>query len=191
MTSLGIDRRMRTYRDDGPLEVVRGVGAGLPWGPAFLTVLAVVPVAAAEALVRQDGGLLAIGLALGWLGLVGTVAGGRPHDGRFDWSVPALLRIAEYATVIRLMTLVDRSAGAACFAFVAAVVYHHYDIVYRVETRQAEVARWRRMLACGWVGRLALVYALTVTDVLRVGLWAGAAALAALCLAETVTSWRA
>lgn len=186
-----VDRRMRAYRDDGPVELVRPFGAAVPWGPVFLTVLAVVPVAAAEALARRGGGLLAIGLALGWFGAVAAVAAGRPHDGRLDWAVPALLRIVEYATVIRLMVLVDRSAGAACFAFLAAVVYHHYDIVYRVETRQAELPPWRRLVALGWAGRLAFVFALAAADVMRVGFWIGAAVLGAICLVETATSLRA
>jgi hypothetical protein len=181
---------VKQYRDDGPAAMLAPLGAGLPLGALVLTVLACVPLGAALALADASNHVLVVGLALVWFTLLAGLASGRPHDGRLDWSVPALLRVAEYTTVIWLAAWRTPGAETAAFAFLAAVVYHHYDIVYRVHTRGARPPAWRTALAGGWLLRLALVYVLDAVGGFRVGLYIAAAYLAAVCLLETIGSWR-
>jgi len=179
---------MTRYRDDGPFVVLGQLGQGVGLGPLALTLLAAVPVAVVLALAGETGHEVVVGLALMWFVLLAGTAAGRPHDGRFDWAVPALLRVVEYAVVIQLAAL--RGDGVAAFAFLAAVVYHHYDIVYRVHTVRADLPGWRAVMAGGWPGRLALVYLLDTVGGFHLGLYIAAVVVGATALAGSALSWR-
>lgn len=179
---------MSRYRDDGPAALIGRFTPGVPVGPLLLTVLAAVPVVAALVVSRGTGHAAVIGLALLWFALVAGAAAGQPHDGRFDWAVPALVRAVEYAVVIRLADL--RGDAFAAFVFLAAVVYHHYDIVYRVHTTRMESSRWRELAAGGWIGRLALVYVLDTVGGFRLGLVVAGGVIGLMALADSVLTWR-
>jgi len=137
---------------------------------------------------QADGHAPMLGLALGWFALLNGVAGGRPHVGRLDWAAPALLHAAEYAVVLRLASL--RGDGAAAFAFLAAVVYLHYDIVYRVNLVRVEPPWWRRLATGGWIGRLALVFVLDAVGGFRLGLYIAAGVIGFVALTGSVRAWR-
>lgn len=156
--------------------------------PLPLTIAAAIPVIVVLAVVRASGHAAVVGLALLWFVAVAGAAAGLPRDGRFDWAVPAVLRAVEYAVVIRLAAL--RHAGLAAFVFLAAVVYHHYDIVYRVHTTQRELPAWRKVAALGWPGRLALVYVLDTVGGFELGLYIAAGVIGAAALAGSALSWR-
>jgi hypothetical protein len=120
--------------------------------------------------------------------MLSGAAAGRPHVGRLDWAAPALLHAVEYAVVLRLASM--RGTGAAAFAFLAAVVYHHYDIVYRVHLVPVDLPWWRRLTSAGWIGRLAVVYVLDTVGGFRLGLYVTAGVVGALALAGTARVWR-
>ena len=182
------DAVLRRYRDDGPAGLLAPLGYGLPVSALALTVLATAPLAVVLVVMRSHGHAPALGLALAWFGLLNVVASGRPHLGRLDWAVPALLHAAEYAVVLRVATL--RGAGSVAFAFLAAVVYHHYDIVYRVNLVRIEPPWWRGLATGGWIGRLALVFVLDTVGGFRVGLYVAAAVIGGIALAGSARAWR-
>lgn len=191
MSGTDSDASLRRYRDDGPAAVlgVLGVlGKGLPVSAVALTTFAVLPLAVVLVVMRAHGHAPVLGLALAWFAVLCGVAVGRPHVGRLDWAVPALLQAAEYAVVLRLASM--RGAGAAGFAFLAAVVYHHYDIVYRVHLVRVDLPWWRRLTSGGWIGRLALVFVLDTVGGFRLGLYVAAGLIGAFALAGTARSWR-
>ena len=179
---------MNRYRDDGPFSILGRLGSGFALGPLPLTVLAAMPVVVVLALAREANHDVVVGLALLWFVVLAGAAAGHRHEGRLDWAVPALLRAVEYAVVIRLAAL--RGDGVAAFAFLAAVAYHHYDIVYRVHTMHNDLPRWRAVLAGGWPGRLTLVYVLDTVGGFHVGLYAAAVVVGVTALAGSALSWR-
>jgi hypothetical protein len=176
------------YRDDGPFGALGEWGRGLALRPLPLTFLAAIPVVAVLVVARESGHAAVVGLALLWFVVVADAAAGVPDRGRFDWAVPALLRGVEYAVVIRLAAL--RGDGLAAFVFLAAVVYHHYDIVYRVHTSRRELPRWRALAAGGWPVRLLLVYLLDTVGGFEPGLYIAAGVIGATALAGSGLSWR-
>lgn len=156
--------------------------------PLPLMVAAAIPIVVVLGIARASGHAAVVGLALLWFVAVAGAAVGLSCTGRFDWAVPALLRGVEYAVVIRLAAL--RGDGLAAFVFLAAVVYHHYDIVYRVHTTRRTLPRWRQVTAGGWPARLALVYILDTVGGFEVGLYVAAAVIGATAVAGSALSWR-
>lgn len=179
---------MNRYRDDGPFALLARRADGLGLGALALTVMAAGPVVVVLATARESDHATVVGLALLWFALLAGAAAGRPHAGRFDWAVPAVLRAVEYAVVIRLAAL--RGDGLAAFVFLAAVVYHHYDIVYRVHTAQTDLPRWRALAAGGWPGRLALVYVLDTVGGFELGLYTAAGVIGLAAVAGSGLAWR-
>jgi hypothetical protein len=182
------DAVLRRYRDDGPAALLGTFGSALPMSEVALTTFAVLPLAVVLVVMRAHGHAAVLGLALAWFAMLSGAAAGRPHVGRFDWAAPALLHAVEYAVVLRLASM--RGTGAAAFAFLAAVVYHHYDIVYRVHLLPVDLPWWRRLTAGGWLGRLAVVYVLDTVGGFRLGLYVTAGVVGALALAGTARVWR-
>ncbi|MEP6462834.1 MAG: DUF5941 domain-containing protein [Frankiaceae bacterium] len=180
------------YRDDGPVAVLvaamteRLAGGPRP-DPALLTVAGVVPVAVVAAL--PGGGPPALlGAGFGWLVLSAGAGAVGPLTARLDWLVPPLLRTVEYGLLLRLAGL--NSGGlAGCYALLAAVAYHHYDVVYRIRTRRSAPPRWLQMAGGGWDGRLLAGYALFRAGRLAPGLKVGAGLLGGLFATESVRSW--
>lgn len=122
------------------------------------------------------------------------LAEARRLGSRLGWLVPPVYHAFEYAIAIALAAEIHGAMPLA-FAYLAAVIYHHYDIVYRLRA-SASVPRWLTVAgALGFEGRVVilllagfipatpahygLVYAFTA---LAVYLWV-------LFLAESVHFW--
>ena len=177
------------YRDDGPLAagISRVAGGRLRIDPALLTVAGIVPVAVVAAL-PGGGSRLALGAGVGWLILCVGASAGLPLSSRMSWLIPPLLRATEYALLLRLAVLADGALGL-CYAFLAVVTFHHYDVVYRIRARGAAPPAWLRLAGGGWDLRLLVAYCLFAAGGLAIGLAAGAVLLGGLFVAESVRSW--
>lgn len=176
------------HRDDGGIAKAMGavVAGQLPPLPpavagAFVTgVLLAVGVAESAA--------LAIFTPIVTVLLIGP-GSSHAHDGRLDWLVPPILRLVEYGFVVSVGFAWSVPAPVV-FALLAAVLFHHYDLVQRVR-RRVYPPPWLATAGLGWEGRMllvafaALAEAVTACFVLLAGyLWC-------LFLWESVTCWAA
>lgn len=182
-------RFLLAARDDGPLAeaVGRRLGPHTSSASAPLTVLGVAPLLAV-ALTPAARSVAAVGAALAWCLLAAGAAAGRAHDGRLDWAVPGLLRVAEYVVLLRL-TIAEGASVPTCFALLSVLAYHHYDIAYRVQHRGAGPPVWLRRAAGGWDMRLVAAAVLAAVGGLDGGVTVGAILLAVLVVGESVVSW--
>jgi hypothetical protein len=188
--AVGVDvTALRHYRDDGPLvelvaRHVRARRTALP--PTSASLLPAVAV-----LVVHPG---TAPLAAAAVTLVAVAASARcfrsPHEGRLDWLVPPVLRLTEYGTVLLLVRAVDPVWTPAAFAFLAAVAYHHYDLVYRLRDRQQQPRDAVRRAALGWEGRLLVAAAAAGGGVLGPVLAAAAVVLLAGFVVDGARAWR-
>ncbi len=179
----------RHYRDDGPLVELAGrllppATIALPWTSAALLPLLALLVAPREH----------APLALSAAAVVAAVCAGRtarsPASGPLDWLVPPLLRAAEYAALLRLAVLDGSTTVPACYALLAALAYHHYDVVYRLRDRGERPPAWLRRVGFGWDGRLLLAGVLAGAGVLRTALLVAAAVLLVVYVVESAVAWR-
>jgi hypothetical protein len=175
-------------RDDGPLA--RALGHLLA-PPALLTVLAGgVPLIVAIA-VRGDAASHPLaGIVLAWLILGCSLSRGATAEGRLAWAVAPLVRLFEYAALLWLGALAGASSEPAAFALLAALAFHHYDLVYRPRYLGSPPPGWVGDLAGGWDGRLVLGYILLVAGALPAGFFVAAGLLATVFVAESVSGWR-
>jgi hypothetical protein len=181
---------VQAFRDDGPLAGLIGrAGRGLAVGEAALTVLASLLLGVVAALAEDT---LSLGVLAGAAAIAVVLAAAgaqRPHDGRFSWLVPPLLRVLEYAFLIRLTVLADRDAMPLCFALLCVLAFHHYDTVYRLRHQRLAPPGWLKAAGGGWEGRVLAASVLALAGVLGPGLLVAAIGLGALYLTETVVSW--
>ena len=178
------------YRDDGPvaLAIGRALGPRLPVPAMVLLLLGVVGILALAAVSGSGAslGLTAAGVA--WLLLThGLTTVRRPKES-FTWAVPSLVRVGEYAALAWLAAADD--AVPAAFALIAALTYRHYDLVYRLRHRAELPPRWLNRLAAGWDGRVIIAWVLLALGALPAAMYAWAALLGVVSVAETVVSWR-
>jgi phosphatidylglycerophosphate synthase len=69
------------------------------------------------------------------------------------WLIPPSYHGLEYALAIAVASQVHHALPAA-FAYLAAVIYHHYDVVYRIRAG-ASAPRWLTIAGCfGFEGRV-------------------------------------
>ena len=158
--------------------------------PPFLLHAAAVGGLVALAAATGDGAsdaLVAAGVA--WAVVLGGLASGRPHADRFAWSVPGLLRVAEYGGLVWIAANAGDDAPAAAFALIAALAFRHYDVVYRARYQGAGPPAWVQVAAGGWDGRLLVALALLVAGALPGAMFALAAVLGIGFVAECVVSW--
>lgn len=180
---------VRHYRDDGPLVEllalrVPAARAALPWTvPAALPLLALLVVPARTA-------PLALAVATAVAALAASRASRSPSDGRLDWLVTPLLRAAEYGALLRLAVLDGAATVPACYALLAALAYHHYDLVYRLRDRGEEPSAALRRAGLGWEGRLLAVALLAGLDLLRPALYVAAPLLLLAYVVEGVRGWQ-
>ena len=110
-----------------------------------------------------------------------------------DWQLPALMWLVEAVVIATVgwVHLVAAEQGLA-FAFLAAVAYHRYDVVYRLRDTGEPAASWLTLAGLGVDGRLLVVLAVVAwaPDALPVVLAVGAVWLAVLYLAESTAGWR-
>jgi hypothetical protein len=181
---------LQAYRDDGPLALMIGrLGRTARVDETALTLAGGALLAVAAALVEDPLPLGAL-TAAAVVAVVLVAAGSqRSHGGRLGWLVPPLLRVLEYAFLIRLTVVADRDAMPLCFALLAALAFHHYDTVYRLRHQRLAPPAWLRAAGGGWEGRVLIASVLAVAGVLGPGLLVAAVGLGALYLTETVISW--
>jgi hypothetical protein len=174
--------------DLGPLARGAGRVARLPEVTAFLGCALV---AGAGALAATDvGGWIVVGMAL--LGVLVTGAASRPplvH--RLSWQLPAALWVAEAALLVGVAWNLPEGRRWVVFAYLAAVAWHRYDVVYRLRDTGAPSRPWVTLGTLGTDGRLvalALLWALggPVGSVLP---WA-ALALFVVYAVESALGWR-
>ncbi len=164
------------YRDDGPLSRAMGllVAGQLPPLPPVLAGTVVTGVLLLIGVAGADG--LAVFAPAVTLLLAGP-GSTHPHDGRFDWLVPPILRLIEYA-FIAAVGFAHRLNPVLIFLLLGALAFHHYDLVYRLRQR-VYPPPWLATFGLGWDGRM-MVVALTALSgwltggyvVLAVYLWA-------------------
>ncbi|WP_211244419.1 DUF5941 domain-containing protein [Actinospica robiniae] len=115
-----------------------------------------------------------------------------PFTARLGWLAPPLIQLVSYVVMIGLI-FGDRKLGPAAFALLAAVIYHHYDIVYRLRAGAGQMPRWVAVALGGNLGRSVLVVVLgtglTHGNPLSLAIWLLTAYLAVVAVAESVRFW--
>jgi hypothetical protein len=115
-----------------------------------------------------------------------------PFTGKLGWLVPPLIQAVSYVVVIGLI-LSDELLGAASFVLLAAVIYHHYDVVYRIRANAGVPPRWLSIALGGNLGRSVLVVVLGTAigsgRTLSAVVWLLAGYLAVLAVGESVHFW--
>ncbi|CAM3633730.1 hypothetical protein GCM10009799_26020 [Nocardiopsis rhodophaea] len=179
---------LRDLRDDGHLSVALGrlaAGALPPLLPALAGAL-VVGVLLLAGLGRLSGiTLFAPAAAL----LLAGVASGHPHDGRFDWMVPPVLRGTEYLYLLAL-GYGSGVPGPLVFVLLTAVVLHHRDAVRRPGCGVRPPA-WITRAMLGWDGRMLLIACGGVLGWLPFAYGVLAGYLVVLLVGEATRSWLA
>lgn len=186
-TGEGIDP-IRIYRDDGPIAYGLGALAGGQF-PALLPAAAGALVTLVLALTGVSD-MPAITIAGPVLAtLLAGLGAGAAHRGRLDWLIPPILRITEY-TFVAVVGLSSDTPPAVVYALLAAMAFHHYDLVYRVRQRIAPPG-WVSLAGLGWDGRMlvAALAAMFGVDSFAFGTLAGYLWL--LFAGESVRSWLA
>jgi phosphatidylglycerophosphate synthase len=178
--------------DLGPLAMLVGRAVGRTSRPPFLAGLAGALVLVLTSLPLWTGHV-GLALVVAVVGSALVAAGWQPpvHD-RLGWQAPAALWVAE---ALAVGVLVHHTLGvqtAAAFAYVAAIAYHRYDVVYRLRDTGTPPAAWLARAGLGTDGRLValLLLATFAPSAVVPVLWVAAVLLAALYLAESATGWR-
>ncbi len=93
---------------------------------------------------------------------------------RFEWVVPSILRLEEVVASLLIFYFVDvnRDQLPAFFFFLFAVIYHHYDSLYRA-LQGKNSPRWLSLLGLYVEGRIILVavFALLNLPFIWLALW--------------------
>ncbi|MEU8248227.1 DUF5941 domain-containing protein [Nonomuraea sp. NPDC048916] len=177
-----------TYRDDGPLS--RGMGllvAGqLPPLPPMIAATFVTGVLLLLGVAGSDG--IAFFAPLVTILLAGP-GSSHPHDGRFDWLVPPILRMIEYSFIAACGFAHDVHP-ALIFLLLGALAFHHYDLVYRLR-QHVYPPPWLSTLALGWDGRMLVISLAAVAGLMTGGFVLLAIYLWALFGWESLTCWLA
>ncbi len=193
MTTVAAGSDLVAYRDDGLLAALLGRTAG-SWisgardraGALPVTLAGAVPVAAVGI---PHGPRWALAVAIGWYVLAAGAGSGMSHARRLSWLLPCLLRGVEYAVLLRITALAEPRALPLCFALLAALAFHHYDTIFRLESQRRPPPTWLRFAGGGWDLRLLAAGALFVAGGLPTGLAVGAVGLGLLYVGESAASW--
>jgi hypothetical protein len=181
---------LERYRDDGLLSRSLGaLGRALPLPPILLVgagAAGLLAVAAVEGDGASDG---LVAAAIAWMVLLGGLSSGRPHTDRFAWAVPGFVRVAEYGGLLLIAANAGDSSHAAAFALIAALAFHHYDLVYRPRFQGTAPPAWLNFAAGGWEGRLVLAWVLLALGALPAGMFVAAGVLGLAFAGECALSW--
>lgn len=180
---------LQSYRDDGPLaELLVNATATrrLPW--ALFTFLGSASLAAGLLLDRGDIGVWAVAGVAGFILLNATV---RPEKRPLGWFTPPLLRVGEYGLFIVVAASSTAQARPAVYGLLAAVAFHHYDLVYRLRHQNITAPAWVRRAGLGWDGRMLVAIVLAATSTVTVGCLVFATWCAVIFVAESIRSWTA
>jgi len=135
---------------------------------------------------------------LAWGGVAGAYALGgrllrmvRRRGGlaSLDWLVPVLLRAGEYGALLAIAAAAGPSSEPAVFALLAAIAFHHYDLVYRLRHRNETPPTWLRVVALGAGGRVALAAVLLAVGALPLGFYVWSGLLAVVFVGESAVVW--
>ena len=182
---------LELYRDDGFVARSLAVaGRAVPLPPAPLVAIGFLPVLVLIAIEGDGASDAAAGAALAWLVVVAGLSSGRPHADRLRWAAPPLLRLVEYGSLVWIGALGGENSRPAAFAFICALTFRHYDLVYRLRHQGVAPPRWIANLALGWDGRIVLGYILLVAGALPAGFFVAAGLLATVFVAESIAGWR-
>ena len=110
-----------------------------------------------------------------------------------DWQLPALLWFVEALVIAAVgWTHLPGSQQGLAFAFLAAVAYHRYDVVYRLRDTGEPAAAWLTLAGLGVDGRLIVVLGVVAwaPDAVAAVLGVGALWLTLIYLAESTAGWR-
>jgi phosphatidylglycerophosphate synthase len=144
--------------DLGPVARVAGRVAGrVVRGPLAVALVGVVVLLGAVFVAaRTDRPWVAVALVV--LGVLLVGVGSRPPlQSPLAWQLPTLLWAAEALLVIGLLLAdpdVHRWTG---FAYLAAVAWHRYDVVYRLRDTGAPASAWVTLVTLGVDGRMLLL----------------------------------
>ncbi|MEV0824303.1 DUF5941 domain-containing protein [Nonomuraea rubra] len=176
------------YRDDGPLSRAMGllVAGQLPPLPPVIAGTFVTGVLLLLGVAGTDG--LAVFAPAVTLLLAGP-GSTHPHDGRFDWLVPPILRLIEY-TFVAAVGFAHQVHPLMIFMLLAALAFHHYDLVYRLR-QHVYPPPWLATLGLGWDGRMMLVSLVALSGWLTGGYALLAVYLWGLFGWESLTCWLA
>jgi len=121
-----------------------------------------------------------------------VLRGRRPPGPRWGWLIPPLLRAGEYGVVVAAAVVSGAGVGAACYAYLLAVIWHHYDSANRLRRGAPGVAASPMTRFAGFELRTVAVALLacagaTVFTVTAVAL---AVAMAVLAVAQGLIMWR-
>jgi hypothetical protein len=84
--------------------------------------------------------------------------------GRFSWAIPSLLRASEFLLILIIAWAIDsESIDGYLFLVLFAIVYHHYDALYRA-LQGASFPRWLSLLGLKVEGRI-----ITITAFIALG----------------------
>ncbi|GII61353.1 hypothetical protein Skr01_14380 [Sphaerisporangium krabiense] len=177
-----------TYRDDGVLA--RGMGvlvAGqLPPLPPAIAGAFVTGVMLFLGVAGADGpAVFAPAVAL----MLAGPGSSHQHDGRLDWLVPPILRLTEYGFIACVGFAWDVPRFLV-LALLGAVLFHHYDVVYRCRQHVYPPA-WLASAGLGWEGRMLLIAMGALLGVVTAVFVLAALYLIALFFWESVTCWLA
>ncbi|MEV7970234.1 DUF5941 domain-containing protein [Sphaerisporangium sp. NPDC088356] len=177
-----------TYRDDGVLA--RGMGllvAGqLPPLPPAIAGAFVTAVMLFLGVAGADGpSVFAPAVAL----MLAGPGSSHAHDGRLDWLAPPILRLTEYGFIACVGFAWD-VPKVLLFALLGAMLFHHYDVVYRCR-QQVYPPAWLASAGLGWEGRMLLIAMGALLDIVTPVFALLAIYLAALFCWESITCWLA
>ncbi|RSN14607.1 hypothetical protein DMB42_08985 [Nonomuraea sp. WAC 01424] len=176
------------YRDDGPLSRAMGllVAGQLPPLPPVIAGTFVTGVLLLIGVAGSDGlAVFAPGVAL----LLAGPGSTHPHDGRFDWLVPPILRLIEYSFVAAC-GFAHGLPPVLTFLLLGALAFHHYDLVYRLRQR-VYPPPWLSTLGLGWDGRMMAVSLAAIAGWMTAGYVLLMLYLWALFGWESITCWLA
>ncbi|MGW0801801.1 DUF5941 domain-containing protein [Nonomuraea sp. NPDC002799] len=176
------------YRDDGPLSRAMGllVAGQLPPLPPVIAGTFVTGVLLLIGVAGSDG--LAVFAPAVTLLLAGP-GSSHPHDGRFDWLVPPVLRLIEY-TFVAACGFAHQVHPVLIFLLLGALAFHHYDLVYRLRQHVYPPA-WLATFGLGWDGRMMVVSLVALTGWMTGGYLVLALYLWGLFGWESLTCWLA
>jgi len=114
---------------------------------------------------------------------------GRPPGGRMAWTVPPLVRLAEYGGLLGIAALEGEHALPAAFALLCVLAFRHYDLVYRLRHRGETPPGWLNALTGGWEVRLIAAALLLAVGALPEAFWVAAVVYGVVFAAESVLGW--
>jgi hypothetical protein len=111
------------------------------------------------------------------------------ESGPFAWLLLPAVRAGEYGGLIALTMFTDPDALPACFGFLAAIAFHHYDVLYRVRAGREPPPAWIAAIGGGWEVRVFIAAILAAADVLEPAFVVAAIGLGAVYVAESAAAW--